>query len=299
MLMSTLDKEFNFTLKNDYAFKRLLGVEENKAILQDFLECVLDLESDEIVDLQLLDKELKKNRIDDKTGILDIQVRLKDGMLIDVEIQRTWNKSFPLRSFAYLAKMYASSLKAGESLLYGNKCVAINIIEKGFNLTDKIHSIASFRLENREDVLVDAIQMHFLNLEKVREMPISKENTKVGRLINWMKIIDAETKEDRNMLAKTSPVFRLLNEKIEYITRSPEEERLFDSRMKLRTDIIDRLILEFEEGRAEGIEEGLKKGREKERFIIARSLLKAGVSVDKITEATGLSEDEIKNSCKA
>ena len=40
--MST-SNEFNFTLKNDYAFKRLLGVEENKAILQDFLECVLDL----------------------------------------------------------------------------------------------------------------------------------------------------------------------------------------------------------------------------------------------------------------
>ena len=104
------------------------------------------------------------------------------------------------------------------------------------------------------------------------------------------------------MLAKTSPVFRLLNEKIEYITMSPEEERLFDSRMKLRTDIIDRLILEFEEGKAEGIEEGLEKGIEKgrteERFIIARSLLKAGVSVDKITEATGLSEDEIKNYAK-
>ena len=98
-------------------------------------------------------------------------------------------------------------------------------------------------------------------------------------------MIDAEKKEDRAMLARTSPIFKLLNEKIEEITRTPEEERLFDSRMKLRTDIIDRLILEFEEG--------LKKGREKERFIIARSLLRAGVSVDKIVEATGLSEDEI------
>jgi len=31
-----------------------------------------------------------------------------------VEIQRAWNRLFPERSFAYLAKMYASSLKAGE-----------------------------------------------------------------------------------------------------------------------------------------------------------------------------------------
>ena len=33
--------EFEVTLKNDYLFKRLLGAEENKAILQNFLECVL------------------------------------------------------------------------------------------------------------------------------------------------------------------------------------------------------------------------------------------------------------------
>ena len=31
------------TLRNDYLFKLLLGSEENKACLQDFLECVLDL----------------------------------------------------------------------------------------------------------------------------------------------------------------------------------------------------------------------------------------------------------------
>ena len=53
-------EEVLFTLKDDYAFKRLLGVEENKEILQDFLECVLDLNSNKIACLELLDKELKK-----------------------------------------------------------------------------------------------------------------------------------------------------------------------------------------------------------------------------------------------
>ena len=84
IIMNMKDKTsegFAFTLKNDYAFKRLLGVEENKAILQDFLECVLDLEHDEIEGLELLDKELKKDHAEDRTGILDIQVRLRNGML--------------------------------------------------------------------------------------------------------------------------------------------------------------------------------------------------------------------------
>ena len=67
--MGSKKEDFVWTLKDDYAFKRLLGVEENKPILQDFLECVLDLEHEEIAELELLDKELKKDHAEDRTGI--------------------------------------------------------------------------------------------------------------------------------------------------------------------------------------------------------------------------------------
>ena len=70
------------TLRNDYLFKRLLGAEENKVCLQDFLECVLDIEAGTITDLELLDKELSKDTVTDKTGILDVKVRLTDGTSI-------------------------------------------------------------------------------------------------------------------------------------------------------------------------------------------------------------------------
>lgn len=77
------------TLTNDYLFKLLLGSEENKACLQDFLECVLDMPTGIITDLELLDKELIKDAISDKTGILDVKLRLKDGTTIDIEISFT------------------------------------------------------------------------------------------------------------------------------------------------------------------------------------------------------------------
>ena len=70
------------TLRNDYLFKHLLGAEENKVCLQDFLECVLDMEAGTITDLELLDKELAKDVVTDKTGILDVKARLKDGTSI-------------------------------------------------------------------------------------------------------------------------------------------------------------------------------------------------------------------------
>ena len=275
-----------WALKYDYAFKRLLGVEENTPILQDFLECVLDLEHEDIVGLELLDKELKKEHAEDRSGILDIQVRLKDGTLIDIEIQRSWNRLFPKRAFAYLSKMYCSALQAGQSFSYSNKCIGINIIEKGFNLSDKIHSVASFRMEEEEDkVLTDAITMHFLNLEKVRNLPVCKPKTKAERLINWLKMIDAEKKEDRAMLARTSPVLKLLNEQIENITRTPEEERLFDSRMKMRSDILGEIELNYNEG--------FEKGSYDNKLETVKKAHAMGLPIETIIELTGLTEAEI------
>ena len=72
------------TLRNDYLFKLLLGSEENKACLQDFLECVLDIPAGMIEGLELLDKELAKDVVTDKTGILDVKIRLNNGTTIDI-----------------------------------------------------------------------------------------------------------------------------------------------------------------------------------------------------------------------
>ena len=84
-----MEDTYRLTLKNDYLFKLLLGSEENKVCLQDFLECVLDMPTGIITDLELLDKELTKDELTDKTGILDVKVRLKDGTTIDIEISFT------------------------------------------------------------------------------------------------------------------------------------------------------------------------------------------------------------------
>ena len=178
-----------------------------------------------------------------------------------------WNRLFPERSFAYLSKMYSSNLKAGEPFSHANKCVGINIIEKGFNLTDEIHSRGLFTLENTNLVLTDAITMHFLNLARVKDLPITSGKTREEQLINWAKMIYTNKKEERRMLATTSPIFKLLNEKIEEIVRSPEEQRRFDSRMKMRSDIVGGFEAKCKEGKAEGIKEGMRQKRKSGRSV--------------------------------
>ena len=287
--MNSTKTEFTFTLKNDYAFKRLLGVEENKAILQDFLECVLDYSSEDFEDIELLDKELKKEQEDDKTGILDIQVKLKNGTRIDVEMQLIWDSSFVLRSIFYLSKMYVSDFKSGAPYSSLHKCVSINIVGEGYNLDDEVHSTYFLINPKTGHKLTDFLEFHFLNLKKVKDAPISNENTKENRLINWLKFIDAESREERAMLANTSLALRILNEKIDELTFSPEERHLYESRMKLKSDIATI----YESSFNRGIKRGIEEGEYNNKLETAKKSLKMGLPINMIIELTGLTEAEI------
>ena len=109
-----MEKLFKLTLRNDYAFKRVLGVEENEDVLQDLLECILDIPPENISGLELLDKEFHKELLSEKLGILDVKLRLNDGTFVDIEIQNNWNFDFPERTLYYWSKMYNENIKQGQ-----------------------------------------------------------------------------------------------------------------------------------------------------------------------------------------
>ena len=99
--------------------------------MQDFLSCILDIPLAEFEDCVLLDKELKKDAKEDKSGILDIQICLKNGTRIDMEMQFIWDDTFILRSIFYIAKMYTEDFPSGTPYSELHKCININIVGKG------------------------------------------------------------------------------------------------------------------------------------------------------------------------
>ena len=56
----------------------------------------------------------------------------------------------------------------------------------------------------------------------------------------------------------------------------------------------DNINTEREEGRAEGLLKGREEGREEEKRESARKLKKLGVAIEVISQATGLSQEEIE-----
>ena len=63
--------------------------------------------------------------------------------------------------------------------------------------------------------------------------------------------------------------------------------------MNTERDTYNQIEYARETGREEGREEGLKEGRGEERLKIAMNLICAGASCEIITQATGLSVEEV------
>ena len=286
-----MEDELQITLTNDYAFKRLLGSEENKPLLQDLLECILDLTPQQVLDLEFMDKELTKEEFSDKTGILDVKLKLADGTVIDIEIQASWNASFVKRTLFYWAKMYTADFKAGESYDKLHRCIAINIIADRFKLNDAIHSEYLLQEKTVHTILTDVLEIHFLDLQAAKKAKEEgKADGKRGQLINWLRFIGATNKKERAMIATMSPVLQILNEKIDVLTLSPTERKLYESRMKLKSDITTISETQF----SAGVERGLAEGSRQKALETARNLLVIGLSIENIAKATGLTVQEVE-----
>ena len=63
--------------------------------------------------------------------------------------------------------------------------------------------------------------------------------------------------------------------------------------MNTERDTYNQIEYARESGREEGREEGLKEGRGEERLKIAMNLICVGASCEIITQATGLSTEEV------
>ena len=282
-----MEKLFKITLRNDYAFKRVFGVEENKDVLQDLLECILDIPPETIAGLELLDKEFHKDSISDKTGVLDVKLRLKNNTIIDIEIQNRWNSEFVQRTIFYWAKMYTENLKTGEVYTKLPKCITINIVGEGFDLNSLIHSEYNVVEKHLNDRLSDELEIHFLNLAKVKEQDENTESDeKKKKLYNWLKFIETDDEEVRNMLAQESPMMRKANATIEIMEMSPKEKWLYENRMKYEHDKAS--------WKHEGYQEGLDKGSYQKAIETAAAFKRMGIDIEKIAEGTGLSKEEVE-----
>jgi predicted transposase/invertase (TIGR01784 family) len=264
---------------NDFVFKRIFGVEENKDILLSFLNAVLKPpEGKELTEITLVDPHIHPNKVGDKKSILDVKAQTAEGERINIEIQVEDKYNMNKRTLYYWAKMYEEQLESGQDYELLNKAITINILNYVHLPTDNYHSVFHLREDVEGYVLCDDMEFHFLELPKLRKATVDLND----RLVNWLLFVGAKSERMVEELAIKEPAIQKAKTVLDFLNQDEEARRLYELREQALKDEQHMLA------RAE------KRGREEGKAETARNLLTLGVDVDTIAKATGLSQEEIE-----
>ena len=272
-----------FTARNDYAFKKLFGTEENKDIMMEFISLVTLLSQDDFDDVRIENSEQIPLFYNEKAGRLDLKIRLNDGRKIAVEMQNTYFDYYPKRSIFYCSKLIHEHFMSGFQYTQLKKCIAINVLNSPFKLSGKIHSIYQIRERDEQTLLDELLEIHFLDLTK-----LPKEN--LTSLEKWLMFIKTDSKEERAMLAQENSMMTKASQVMDMFYLDEQERKRYEAAWEYESDRLSMIS----ESERKGLERGKSQGSRQAKLETAKNLLQFGLSVENIAKATGLSKAEVE-----
>ncbi len=266
--------QFLMKPKIDFAFKEIMM--DGKARIG-FLAAVLHLDPENIKETRILNPYLRKVHEDDKLGILDVRILMNNDAVIDVEIQLSELLVWPDRSLFYASKMYTDQIEQGQKYDVLKKCVSISILD--FTLFKKeagFYSCFHIREDTRGFLYTDKMEFHVIELPKLP--PELKEDCTGLEL--WAKFINAERKEEFDMLAGRDPYIDSAYQQLQVISQDKQKRLEYEAR--------EKAVRDYNQGMFEAKEKGREEGHAEASIHIAKNMLKLNIPLETISECTGL-----------
>ncbi len=284
----------------DFVFKRIFGDEKNADVLVNFLNSVFESAREPLIEsVEILNPFIDKEALTDKMSVLDIRARTETRTLINIEIQ-LWNRrNIEKRTLYYWARMYAQQLEEGNQYRTLQKTIAVNILDFDYIQTERYHTVFHVREDQTHTLLTDMLEIHFVELRKLREQSVGLER----RLVKWMLFLTARTQKQLEELAMQDPAIQKALTTLEFLSQDAETRRLYQERQRSLHDYVSDVEGAREEGmekgrekgREEGREEGRKEGETKKAVTVARAMLAKGMDVALVSEVTGLSLEDVQH----
>ena len=285
--------------KNDYAFKRIFGHEDSKDILARFLSVVLNvpIEADE---LTLIQTELSPEYVGDKSSVLDIQVRRSEfHEKMNVEMQRSDEGNIERRILYYWGRNFSGELKSRQN--YSELPRQISIVIADFGVFDwkdskKFHGIFDVRDRDEGLLFSDALEIHVLELPKLRKQPL-----RLNALECWLLYLDNMEGEIMEQIVTQEPMIRRAMTIEEAFMKSEGDRYLYELREKGRRDFDNAMSTAEKrgeqrgkaEGKIEGKAEGKIEGKAEGKIEAAINMIKElQITVSKSMEITKLPEEK-------
>jgi predicted transposase/invertase (TIGR01784 family) len=271
----------------DFGFKKLFGSEPNKILLIDFLNQILP-ERHQIQDLSYSRNEHFGSNEIDRKAVFDLYCVSASGERFIVEMQKAKQNYFKDRSVYYSSFPIQEQALAGDWDYKLNPVYTVGILDFIFDDHKNENELLHFvELKNQKcEVFYDKLKFIYIELPKFNKTEEELET----HFDKWLYVLKHLSKLQDRPRALQERIFSRLFEAAEIAKFTPQEREAYEESLKYYRDLKNVVDTSHEEG----IEKGMVKGIEKEKYAISKILKEKGMPDTEISEITGLSMDEIK-----
>lgn len=282
----------NQIIRFDWAMKRLLRNKANFSVLEGLLTTLL---GEKIIIQRLLESESNQEDEYDKYNRVDMLAENSKGELVLIEVQNNNEYAYFQRMLFGTSKLVTEYINRGESYDKVRKVYSVNIVyfSLGHGTDFVYHGKTEFR-----GIHTTPFQKQTFKVDTVSQLYpeyyILKVNgfNQVAKspLEEWIYYLN--TGEIPS--TATAPGLEEARERLKLDSMTKDELAAYYRHLDNIVILRDNINTEREEGRAEGLLKGREEGREEEKRESARKLKKLGVAIEVISQATGLSQEEIE-----
>ncbi len=269
-------------LKDDIMFKVFFSRKGNEEFLIDFLKALLKIDIKEIkiqeeVNLEKLSKK-------EKGGRLDLQAKLDNGTIVNIEMQLKNNHNIEERTTYYSSKVIARETQRGTEYEDIKQVIMINILDyEMLGFDEYISETVTVLDKHREYEVLRGIKWYFIELPKFR-----KQNPDMNEKINqWLAFIDDYDRGLVKMAEEKNETLKKARSEMTYLTGDEEIKRMQWLEEKWEMDRASEVGYAKREGKKEGIKE--------EKQNIVKEMIKEDIDIETICKVTKLTKEEVEN----
>ena len=280
----------------DWGFKRLFGQEFSKDLLISFLNDLFEGEL-HVKDVTFKDKEQLAETKDLRGCIFDVYCTADDGKQFIVEMQNNRVPLFVNRTVYYACKAIVGQRGKQSTkltpMLYQLVPVYtvcfMNFLPKEEDETKHFKTDVMLREKNSEAAFSDKLRFIYLSL------PLFKKSEKQceSDFEKWIYVLKHMEVLERMPFTAQKKIFERLAEIADSSCLSKEEREKYDESQKAADDWYSGMYGSWQEGKEEGIAEGIEKGDTNRGLADAKRFLDMGFSPEQVAQGTQLPLDTI------
>ena len=235
------------TMKSDIVFKAFFS--KNERFLKSFISSILG--KDIAIKRVMHDIKLEQLAKETKYGILDLEVELEDGEIIDIEMQLRDNKNIEKRTTFYASKKIVEQLEPKEDFSELRRVIVIAILDYVLtDLPEYVTETVRVTREHKDYELNNIAKYYYIELPKFRN-----ENPDMNIDVNqWLSFIDMERSDLLDMAKKKNKEIEEAFEEYEVLTGDDEIKRVAE--LRLMSELEEKSALAT--ARAQGAEKGME-----------------------------------------